>query len=320
MSTEFTFFPHKIDSAFNNPSLTLNHTCLRIKDPNKTLPFYMNHFGMKLLRHQKFPNMKFDLYFLSFPKENLAVNEDGSIDVFRESGILELTHNYGTENDPEYKINNGNVDPFRGFGHICFTVPDLEKECQRLETESVKFQKKLSDGRQNNIAFILDPDGYWIELVQHNHLEHSGISSALFNHTMVRVKDPVKSLEFYQNIMGMSILHIIEHADAKFTLYFLGYNHSQSIWDKEGVLELTHNWGTENDSNFKYHTGNEYPQGYGHICFSMEDPFRFCKEIEDKYLNFNWGVKYDQGSMKNLAFIKDPDGYSIEIVPHGLKL
>jgi lactoylglutathione lyase len=76
------------------------------------------------------------------------------------SGILELTHNHGTESDHSFKgYASGNSDP-RGFGHIAITVDNVEQACARFEKLGVPFQKKLTDGKMRSIAFILDPDGY----------------------------------------------------------------------------------------------------------------------------------------------------------------
>lgn len=63
-------------------------------------------------------------------------------------GVLELTHNHGTENDAEFAYHNGNTDP-RGFGHICVSVPDVRAACARFEALDVPFQKRLQDGRMN---------------------------------------------------------------------------------------------------------------------------------------------------------------------------
>ena len=84
--------------------------------------------------------------------------------VLRQKSILELTHNYGTEDDKNFNYHDGNKEP-RGFGHIAFKVPDVVKACERFEKLGVTFQKKPTDGRMSNIAFIKDPDGYWIEIV-----------------------------------------------------------------------------------------------------------------------------------------------------------
>jgi lactoylglutathione lyase len=81
------------------------------------------------------------------------------------SGILELTHNHGTETLDATPYHSGNSEP-RGFGHIAITVADVEAACARFERLGVTFKKRLTDGKMRNIAFILDPDGYWIEVVR----------------------------------------------------------------------------------------------------------------------------------------------------------
>lgn len=94
------------------------------------------------------------------------------------------------------------------------------------------------------------------------------------NHTMIRVKDAEKSLQFYQQTLGMSLLRTVEQESAGFNLYFLGYPGDKGVpadgftAEHEGLLELTWNYGTEKDESFKYHNGNDQPQGFGHICKS----------------------------------------------------
>lgn len=87
---------------------------------------------------------------------------------------------------------------------------------------------------------------------------------------MIRIKDHEKSLKFYQEVMGMSLMRTSENPNANFNLYFLGYPGAKGVTpstaDREGLLELTWNYGTEKDETFKYHNGNDEPQGFGHIC------------------------------------------------------
>lgn len=99
----------------------------------------------------------FALYFLAFIHNNKKTD---SLTRFGREGILELTHNFGTESDPNFKgYVSGNTEPSKGFGHIALSVDNVDKACARLEKLGVKFQKKPSDGTMKDIAFILDPDG-----------------------------------------------------------------------------------------------------------------------------------------------------------------
>ena len=148
---------------------TFNHTMLRVKYPEKSLAFYTGVLGMTLLAIKKFPKMEFDLYFLAKltdeERENLPAGDDLAIYTFRQRGILELTHNYGTETQDGFSYHDGNEQP-QGFGHICFSVPDLAAAVAWFDENNVTFKKRPEDGSMKNIAFIKDVDGYWIEIVQ----------------------------------------------------------------------------------------------------------------------------------------------------------
>lgn len=155
--------------ATQTTGFTFNHTMLRVKDPTKSLAFYTGILGMTLLAIKKFPEMEFDLYFLAKltgdERNNLPAGDDLAIYTFRQRGILELTHNYGTEDQDNFGYHDGNEEP-QGFGHICFSVPDLETAVSWFDSNNVVFKKRPEDGSMKNIAFIKDVDGYWIEIVQ----------------------------------------------------------------------------------------------------------------------------------------------------------
>lgn len=144
-----------------------NHTMLRVKDITASLDFYTRVLGFSLVEKRDFPEAEFSLYFLALVDKAQVPADDAARNQWMKSipGILELTHNHGTENDLAFAYHNGNTDP-RGFGHICLSVPDVHVACERFETLNVPFQKRLADGRMNSLAFIKDPDGYWVEIIQ----------------------------------------------------------------------------------------------------------------------------------------------------------
>ncbi|MGE5621578.1 MAG: lactoylglutathione lyase [Bacillota bacterium] len=146
---------------------TLNHTMLRVKDPAVSLAFYTGVLGMRVLRKLDFPEMKFSLYFLMKADDAAAPDDAGERTAwtFSQRGILELTHNWGTESDPEFRYHDGNAQP-QGFGHICFSVPDLAAAVRWFDDNQVAFVKRPEQGKMKDVAFIKDPDGYWIEIVQ----------------------------------------------------------------------------------------------------------------------------------------------------------
>ncbi|MGP5504746.1 lactoylglutathione lyase [Psychrobacter celer] len=150
-------------------------------------------------------------------------------------------------------------------------------------------------------------------------------SGFTFNHTMLRVKDPAKSLEFYTGVLGMTLLAVKKFPEMEFDLYFLakltdserenlpsGADLEIFAFRQRGILELTHNYGTESQADFSYHDGNSEPQGFGHICFSVPNLADAVAWFDKNNVEFK--KRPEDGSMKHIAFIKDVDGYWIEIV------
>lgn len=176
-----------------------------------------------------------------------------------------------------------------------------------------------------HIAFALDPDGYWVEIIGQRPVEETegvretDLGTYRMNHTMIRVKDAERSLEFYREVMGMKLFRTHEAKEAGFNLYFLGYEGEQGAVveggdtaKREGLLELTWNYGTEKEEGFSYHDGNKGPQGFGHICVSVDSLEKACERFEG--LGVSWKKRLTDGRMKNVAFVLDPDGYWVEIV------
>lgn len=120
-------------------------------------------------------------------------------------------------------------------------------------------------------------------------------------HTMIRVGDLERSLDFYCNVLGMKLLRRKDYPGGKFTLAFVGYGDEAN----HAVIELTHNWDTP-----AYDLGN----GYGHIALGMEDIYAACANIK----SLGGKVTREPGPMKHgtteIAFVEDPDGYKIELI------
>ncbi|KAG9441900.1 hypothetical protein H6P81_017754 [Aristolochia fimbriata] len=172
------------ESPSNNPGLCvepdeatkeyyMQQTMFRIKDPKLSLDFYSRVLGMKLLKRLDVPEMKFSLYLMGYENTATAPAIPSDRTVWTcQKVIIELTHSWGTESDPQFKgYHNGNSDP-HGFGHIGITVDDVYKACQRFEQLGVEFVKKPDDGKMKGLAFIKDPDGYWIEIFDLHRIGH----------------------------------------------------------------------------------------------------------------------------------------------------
>ncbi len=149
-----------------------NHTMLRVKDIVQSLDFYTRVLGFQLIDQRDFPEAKFSLYFLALLPAGTQVPADATarrVWMAGIPGVLELTHNHGTEQQDGPVYHDGNSDP-RGFGHICVSVPDIHAACARFDALGVPYQKRLQDGRMKHLAFIKDPDGYWVEIISNTPL------------------------------------------------------------------------------------------------------------------------------------------------------
>lgn len=123
-------------------------------------------------------------------------------------------------------------------------------------------------------------------------------------HTMLRVGDLDRSIQFYTHILGMQVLRREEYPDGRFTLAFVGYGRESQTT----VLELTHNWDTNS-----YDLG----KGFGHIAIEVDDAYKTCEQVRQA----GGKVLREAGPMMHgttvIAFIEDPDGYKIEFIQKG---
>jgi lactoylglutathione lyase len=121
---------------------------LRVQDIEKSINFYQDHLNMRVLRQNEFPDGRFSLTFLGYGDES-------------EQTVLELTHNW--DQDAPYDLGTG-------FGHLAIGVTDIYGLCEKLEAQGVPLPRKPGAMKHGTtvIAFIEDPDGYKIELIERN--------------------------------------------------------------------------------------------------------------------------------------------------------
>lgn len=125
--------------------MRLLHTMLRVGDLDRSIAFYTEVLGMRLLRRHDYPEGKFTLAFVGFQDES-------------EGAVIELTHNWGVES---YELGNG-------YGHIALEVPDAYAACEAIKARGGKVTREAGPMKHGStvIAFVEDPDGYKVELIQ----------------------------------------------------------------------------------------------------------------------------------------------------------
>ncbi|MFA0456348.1 lactoylglutathione lyase [Vibrio breoganii] len=125
-----------------------------------------------------------------------------------------------------------------------------------------------------------------------------------FLHTMLRVADLDKSIEFYTKVLGMKELERHENTEYRYTLVFVGFDYKSS----STTIELTYNWDTD-----AYDHGN----AFGHIALGADDIYAACDKIKALGGNVSREPGPVKGGETHIAFVKDPDGYAIELIQLG---
>ncbi|XP_077218216.1 putative lactoylglutathione lyase, chloroplastic [Tasmannia lanceolata] len=218
----------------------LLHVVYRVGDLDKTIKFYTECLGMKLLRKRDIPEERYTNAFLGYGPEDSHF-------------VVELTYNYGVD---KYDIG-------AGFGHFGIAVEDVFKTVDLIKAKGGKVTREPGPvkGGKTVIAFVEDPDGYKFELLER------GPTPEPLCQVMLRVGDLDRSINFYEKAFGMELLGKRDNPEYKYTLAFMGYGPE----DKNAVLELTYNYGVK-----EYDKGN----GYAQIAIGTDDVYRTAEAIK----------------------------------------
>ncbi|KAM7515421.1 hypothetical protein LguiA_005004 [Lonicera macranthoides] len=238
------------------------HVVYRVGDMDRTIKFYTECLGMKLLRKRDIPEERYTNAFLGYGPEDSHF-------------VIELTYNYGVDN---YDIGSG-------FGHFGIAVDDVAKIVDLIKAKGGKVTREPGPvkGGSTVIAFIEDPDGYKFELLER------GPTPEPLCQVMLRVGDLDRSINFYQKAFGMELLRKRDNPEYKgfkayayahspfagfdlgpvlqYTIAMMGYGPE----DKNAVLELTYNYGVT-----EYDKGN----GYAQIAIGTDDVYKTAEVIK----------------------------------------
>ncbi|KAL7134799.1 hypothetical protein ABFS83_11G050000 [Erythranthe nasuta] len=216
------------------------HVVYRVGDMDKTIKFYTECLGMKLLRKRDIPEEKYTNAFLGYGPEDSHF-------------VIELTYNYGVD---KYDIG-------AGFGHFGIAVDDVVKTVDLIKAKGGKVTREPGPvkGGKTVIAFVEDPDGYKFELLER------GPTPEPFCQVMLRVGDLDRAIEFYEKGYGMELLRKRDNPEYKYTIAMMGYGPE----DKSAVMELTYNYGVT-----EYDKGNAYAQ----MAIGTDDVYKTAEAIK----------------------------------------
>ncbi|XP_042375249.1 lactoylglutathione lyase GLX1-like [Zingiber officinale] len=256
------------------------HAVYRVGNLDRTIEFYTECLGMKLLRKRDIPEEKYSNAFLGFGPEDSHF-------------VVELTYNYGVD---KYDIGTG-------FGHFAIASEDVYKLVEDIRSKGGKIKREPGPvkGGTTVIAFVEDPDGYLFELIQR------GPTPEPLCQVMLRVGDLERSIKFYEKACGMKLLRTKDNPDYKYTIAMLGYaEETESI-----VLELTYNYGVT-----EYTKGNAYAQ----VAISTEDVYKSGAVVDLVTKELGGKITRQPGPIpgintKIVSFL-DPDGWKTVLVDH----
>ncbi|XP_060209822.1 probable lactoylglutathione lyase, chloroplastic isoform X1 [Lycium barbarum] len=215
------------------------HVVYRVGDLDRTIKFYTECLGMKLLRKRDIPEERYTNAFLGYGPEDSHF-------------VIELTYNYGVD---KYDIGSA-------FGHFGIAVEDVSKTVELVKAKGGKVTREPGavKGGKTVIAFIEDPDGYKFELLER------GPTPEPLCQVMLRVGDLERAIKFYEDAYGMKLLRTRDNPEYKYTIAMLGYGPE----DSNAVMELTYNYGVT-----EYDKGNAYAQ----IAIGTDDVYKTAEAI-----------------------------------------
>ncbi|KAI3701444.1 hypothetical protein L6452_26526 [Arctium lappa] len=216
------------------------HVVYRVGDMDRTIKFYTECLGMKLLRKRDIPEERYTNAFLGYGPEDSHF-------------VIELTYNYGVD---KYDIGSG-------FGHFGIAVDDVAKTVDLIKAKggTVTREPGPVKGGKSIIAFVEDPDGYKFELIER------GPTPEPLCQVMLRVGDLDRAITFYEKAFGMELLRRRDNPEYKYTIAMMGYGPE----DKSAVLELTYNYGVT-----EYDKGNAYAQ----IAIGTDDVYKTAEAVK----------------------------------------
>ncbi|KAG8385749.1 hypothetical protein BUALT_Bualt03G0077700 [Buddleja alternifolia] len=256
----------------------LLHAVFRVGDLDRTIKFYTECFGMKLLRQRDIPEEKYSNAFLGFGPEESHF-------------VFELTYNYGVD---KYDIGTG-------FGHFAIATQDVYKLVEDIKAKGGTITREPGPvkGGSSVIAFAKDPDGYLFELIQR------GPTPAPLCQVMLRVGNLDRAVKFYEKAVGMRFLRKIDRPEQKYTIAMMGYADEYETT----VLELTYNYGVT-----EYTKGNAYAQ----IAIGTDDVYKSAEVVNHVIQELGGKITRQPGPIPGLntkitSFL-DPDGWKTVLV------
>ncbi|XP_022877988.1 lactoylglutathione lyase GLX1 isoform X1 [Olea europaea var. sylvestris] len=274
------------------------HAVYRVGDLNRSIKFYTECFGMKLLRTRDIPEEKYSNAFLGFGPEDSHF-------------VVELTYNMCTHRctrclpiqsiRKDYGVDKYDIGT--GFGHFAIATQDVYKLVEDIKSKggTVTREPGPVKGGSSVIAFVKDPDGYLFELIQR------GPTPEPLCQVMLRVGDLDRSIKFYEKALGMKLLKKTDRPEQKYTIAMMGYADEYETT----VLELTYNYGVT-----EYTKGNAYAQ----VAISTEDVYKSAEVVNLVTQELGGKITRQPGPIPGLntkvtSFL-DPDGWKTVLVDH----